>query len=267
MKILLTNDDGIHAPGLRALRDALKDSYELAVAAPQDEKSATSHSISLGKHLKVREFFENGIPHFAVHGTPVDCVKFALSEIEGFQPDLVISGINHGANTGVSVYYSGTVSAAREALINRVPAMAVSLCSRDARDFSVAVKAAQLLIKGFFADGFPPDVLISINVPPVPAAQIAGIKIAKQAASRFIEEFIYETEKSGEKLYRLAGEIEVDETDGTSDEEAVAGHYFSVTPLRIDLTAYEALKPLEIWLSQVPGTEKFENRKEGPHQS
>ncbi len=256
MKILLTNDDGIQAPGIRALRKALKEEFQLAVVAPHDEKSATSHSISLGKYLRVREFVEDGIPHYAVHGTPVDCVKFALSELEDFEPDLVLSGINQGANTGVSVYYSGTVSAAREALINRVPAMAVSLCSRDSVDFSAAVQMTLLLIRGFFTDAFPPDVLISVNVPALPVEQLRGIKVTKQAASRFVEEFIYETSESGEKLYRLAGEIEVDDTDGTSDEEAVLEQCIALTPLRIDLTDYEALAPLKKWLATVPEMER-----------
>ena len=250
MKILLTNDDGIEAAGLQALKDGLKGRHELAVAAPADERSATSHSISLGKDLRVREYVKDGIPHFAVHGTPVDCVKFALSEIDGFEADLVLSGINQGANTGVSVYYSGTISAAREAMINGVPAMAISLCGKTFRDFGPSVEFTLQLVESFFKGCFPPDVLLSVNVPAVPASGIAGVKITKQAASRFIEEFIYQSQKKGEKVYRLAGEIEVDETDGTSDEEAVLEKYISVTPLRIDLTDQKTLKVLEEWLKK-----------------
>ena len=250
MRILLTNDDGIDAPGIEALKDGLKGRYELAVAAPADERSATSHSISLGKDLRVREYVKDGIAHYAVYGTPVDCVKFALSEIEGFKADLVLSGINQGANTGVSVYYSGTISAAREAMINRVPAMAISLCSRESRDFRGAMQITQRLTESFFKACFPPDVLLSVNVPALPPEKIAGVKITKQAASRFIEEFIYRSASGAEKVYRLAGEIEVDETDGTSDEEAVLEKYISVTPLRIDLTDHKTLGVLENWLKQ-----------------
>ncbi len=250
MKILLTNDDGIEAAGLQALKNALKDHYELAVAAPADERSAASHSISLGKDLRVKEYVEAGIPHAAIYGTPVDCVKFALSEIEGFHPDLVLSGINQGANTGVSVYYSGTISAAREAMINRVPAMAISLCSREFCDFSGAVWVTRQLVESFFKNCFSPEVLLSINVPAVPLDQIAGIKITRQADSRFIEEFIYRSGGKGERVYRLAGEIEIDETDGTSDEEAVLDKYISLTPLRIDLTNHPAIQVLEDWLKK-----------------
>ncbi|MBP9865074.1 MAG: 5'/3'-nucleotidase SurE [Candidatus Omnitrophica bacterium] len=248
MKILLTNDDGIEAQGIQALMNFFKDRCELVLAAPADERSATSHSISLGKDLRVRDYIKHGIPHYAVHGMPVDCVKFALSEIPGFQPDLVISGINHGANTGVSVYYSGTISAAREAMINRVPAMAISLCSREFRDFTASTEIAGQLVDGFKEGAFPKDVLLSVNVPGVQSGLICGVKITKQADSRFIEEFIYKSSKQGEKIYQLAGEIEIDETDGTSDEEAVLENYISITPLRIDLTDQSAIPPLEKWL-------------------
>ncbi len=247
-KILLTNDDGIEAKGIQVLKETFKGRYAIVLAAPADERSATSHSISLGKDLRVQEYRKDGVPHFAIHGMPVDCVKFALSEIPDFKPDLVVSGINHGANTGVSVYYSGTISAAREALINRVPAMAISLCSREFRDFSAAAAMTERLVESFFDGHFPKDVLLSVNVPAVPPAAIAGVKITRQADSRFIEEFIYQSSREGEKIYRLAGEIEIDETDGTSDEEAVLGNYISVTPLRIDLTDEKTLPLLEAWL-------------------
>lgn len=249
-KILLTNDDGIRAQGIEALREALKGRYEIVLAAPADERSATSHSISLGKDLRVQEYVQDHIRHFAVHGMPVDCVKFALSEIEGFEPDLVLSGVNHGANTGVSVYYSGTISAAREALINRFPAMAISLCSREFRDFTASVEITAQLVEAFFENRFPRDTLLSVNVPPVTSDRIAGVKITRQADSRFIEEFIYQSSSEGEKVYRLAGEIEIDETDGTSDEEAVLQNFISITPLRIDLTDEKALPVMEEWLRQ-----------------
>lgn len=250
MKILLTNDDGIDAQGIQALKNFFRDRCEIVLAAPADERSATSHSISLGKDLRVRDYIKDGIPHYAVHGMPVDCVKFALSEIPGFRPDLVISGINHGANTGVSVYYSGTISAAREALINRVPSMAISLCSREFRDFTAAAEIAGQLVNGFNEGAFPKDVLMSVNVPAVTSDLIMGVKVTKQADSRFIEEFIYKSSKQGEKIYQLAGEIEIDETDGTSDEEAIMENYISITPLRIDLTDIEAMPLVEKWLRQ-----------------
>src|SRR3989338_7923022 len=131
MKILLTNDDGIKAPGLRALIEGMPHDVQVCVVAPPTKRSASSHSISLGQKLRVEEFVAAGIRQYAVHGTPVDCVKFAVAEIKDFVPQLIISGVNQGGNTGVSVYYSGTISAAREGLINGIPAVAVFLCSRS----------------------------------------------------------------------------------------------------------------------------------------
>ncbi|MFA6600240.1 MAG: 5'/3'-nucleotidase SurE [Candidatus Omnitrophota bacterium] len=245
MNILLTNDDGASAPGLKALVDCLAPQANLMIAAPSSEKSATSHSISLGQKLRVIESKLGGAPCFAVDGTPADCVKFALSELKSFAPDLLISGINQGANTGVSVYYSGTISAAREGLINRIPSVAVSLCSKSYRDFIPCMEIVSQIAGAYQAGWMPREVLISINVPALPKEQIKGIKITKQAASRFIEEFVSEQERDGRKVYTLAGEIELYEPDGTSDEEAVNDGYISITPLKLDMTDYEAMRLLK----------------------
>lgn len=255
MKILLSNDDGIKADGLRALVDGLSGGQdEIVVSAPATERSASSHSITLGENLRVELFSFPDRREFAVHGTPADSVKFAVAEIKNFVPDLVISGINHGANTGISVYYSGTISAAREAYINRYSAIAVSLCSRDFRDFSASVSAVKMLIEGFRSGFFPPHLFLNVNVPPLRSDQLKGIKITKQADSRFIEEFIKESEHDGKRIYRLAGEMELLEPDGTSDEEAVHTGFVSVTPLKLDLTRYEVFDVLNKWLLQ--GDEK-----------
>lgn len=253
MKIILTNDDGIHAPGLKALKQSLPAGVEAIVVAPANEKSACSHSISLGQKLRIEEFKEDGLPHYSVHGTPADCVKFAISEIKNFLPDLVISGINQGANTGVSVYYSGTISAAREGMINRIPAAAISLCSKTQRDFQGAIQAARHLVEGYKAGRIPRNVLLNVNVPAGSAADIKGTKITKQAASRFVEEFVAEKQHDGKKVYTLAGEIELYDSDGTSDEEAVAEGYISITPLRLDVTDYQAIPGLEKWIKSKVG--------------
>lgn len=250
MKILLTNDDGIRAKGILALRDALAKKHGLVVAAPATEQSATSHSISLGQKLRVEDKEIHGVRHIGVYGTPADSVKFALSGILGFIPDLVVSGINQGSNTGVSVYYSGTISAAREGLINRIPAMAVSLASKTYSDFSVAIDVTQKLIEGYREGVFPKDVLLNVNIPPLNRDSVKGIKVAKQAESRFVEEFVEDKEPSGEKIYRLAGQIELFDPDGTSDEEAILEGYASVTPLKLDTTFYEAMPQLENWLKK-----------------
>lgn len=248
MKILLTNDDGIDAPGIRALAAGLSDQADTIIVAPANEKSASSHSITLGEKLRVVKRRNTVVPEYEVHGTPADCVKIAIAEIEGYFPDMVISGINQGANTGVSVFYSGTISAAREGLINRVPAMAVSLCSRSFRDFNGAVWAVRNLLNAYEKGVLPKHILLNVNVPPVPQNEIKGIKITKQAESHFIEEFIREQSHGTTKVYTLAGEIEIYDPDGTSDEEAVNDNYISVTPLKLDMTDYEAMQLMEEWL-------------------
>ena len=263
MNILLTNDDGIEAPGLEALVGCFRSQekwdsekhFELLVTAPANEKSASSHSISLGEKLRVEEYVSKNLLHYKVHGTPADCVKFALSEIKDFAPDLIISGINQGANTGVSVYYSGTISAAREGLINRVPSMAVSLCSppvrqagKTSQDFSACVSIVSSLVEGYRASLFPLEIMLNVNVPALNPDEIKGIKITKQAASHFIEEFVPQKAHDGKKIYTLAGQMELYDTDGASDEEAVAQGFISVTPLKLDLTHYESIPVFEKWV-------------------
>ena len=249
MNILLTNDDGIHAPGMEALISAMpKTGVQVAVAAPATQRSASGHSITLGQRLRVEECHVKGIKKFAVHGTPADCVKFAIAGLDNFQPDLLISGINQGANTGVSVYYSGTISAAREGFINQIPAVAVSLCSSSSTDFEASIDITRRIIEGYRAGQFPLDVMLSINVPPLPLREIRGVRVTKQAHSHFIEELIPEKEHDGKKIFTLAGEIEIYEPDGASDEEAVAEGYISITPLKLDLTDYRFIKHFEDWL-------------------
>lgn len=248
MNILLTNDDGIHAPGMKALIAAMPKGVNVTVAAPATERSASGHSITLGQRLRVEDLSAGGVRKFAVHGTPADCVKFALAGIPNFKPDLLVSGINQGANTGVSVYYSGTISAAREGFINQIPAVAVSLCSCSSTDFEASMDITRRLVEGYLAGRFPLNVMLSVNVPPLAAKDIRGVRITKQAHSHFIEELIPEKEHDGKKIFTLAGEIEIYEPDGASDEEAVVEGYISITPLKLDLTDYRHIKSLEDWL-------------------
>ncbi len=250
MNVIYTNDDGIDAPGIQALIRNVPQGVNAIVVAPASERSACSHSISLGQKLRIEEYRDHGIDHYKVHGTPADCIKFAISELKYFMPNLVVSGVNQGANTGVSVYYSGTISAAREAVINHIPAAAFSLCSRVFDDFSASIQIAARVIEGYAANAFPPETLVSVNIPPIPFEKMRGVKITKQASSRFVEEFVKEKEHDGKRVYSLAGEIEVYDTDGTSDEEAVMNGYVSITPLKLDVTDYQAIRIFEDWLKR-----------------
>lgn len=247
MKLLLSNDDGIEAPGLVALAQALEKEYECLVVAPATEKSACSHSISIGQELVIEERKKGW---FAVYGTPADAIKLALSEIKDFRPDLLIAGINPGPNTGVSVYYSGTISAAREGLINQIPSMAVSLGSKTPASFAFAVSFVLALVKGYEKNSFPQDVLLNINIPDLPESEIRGIKIARQASSRFVEEFIKVNAFDHKRIYTLAGEIEIFDADGTTDEEVLNEGFISITPLKLDLTDYQAVSVLERWAKE-----------------
>lgn len=247
MKILLTNDDGIHAVGLEALVRELEPEHECLVAAPASERSASSHSISLGQKLVIEEMAPG---RYAIHGTPADCVKLALSEIKYFKPDLLISGINPGPNTGVSVYYSGTISAAREALINQLSGIAVSIRSKTPSDYSFAASFCHVLIEGYASKVFPQNVILNVNLPDLPESKIRGIKIARQAPSRFVEEFIVDSVHENKRIYRLAGEIQVFDPDGTTDEEVCAKGFIAITPLKLDATCYTTVPLLEKWLTQ-----------------
>lgn len=249
MNILVSNDDGIQAPGIRALIDCLPSHMKVVVAAPASERSASSHSISLGRKLHVDVSQGSHGTEYAVHGTPADCVKFALYELKDFVPDLILSGINQGANTGVSVYYSGTLSAAREGFINRIPAMAISLCSKESRDFKVSQGIVQKLVSAFESGSIPREVMLNVNVPALDEATVKGVRITKQAASRFIEEFVPEKGEGPKRIYTLAGEIEVFDSDGTSDEEAIEEGYISVTPLKLDMTDYDSMVAFKEWVA------------------
>lgn len=257
MKILLTNDDGIKAPGLKAMATAVEGNHECVTVAPASEKSACGHSISLGQKLVIKELTSR---RFSVYGTPADCVKFALSEL-GFKPDLLISGINPGPNTGVSVYYSGTISAAREGLINQLPGIAVSIACRGARpyaptNFSYAASFTSWVLRGYEKGDFPRHIFLNINVPDLPEAKIRGIRIARQASSHFVEEFIKEAAMDHQRVYRLAGEIQVFDPDGTSDDEVLSEGFISITPLKLDLTDYGAMPVLEQWFKETWGKPK-----------
>ncbi len=249
MNILLTNDDGVHAPGMRALCASLPSGVHAVIAAPATERSASSHSITLGDKLRVEEDVFEGIPRHSVHGTPADSVKFAIGALrKTFKPDLIVSDINQGANTGVSVFYSGTISAAREGFISGIPAMAVSLASKTSLDFSAAVWITRRLIEGFRDRAFASRVMLNVNVPPLRLDQIRGVRAGKQAASRFVEEFVLERTHDGKKIYSLTGEIEILDPDGTSDEELVVEGFIAVTPLQIDLTDYASLAAFQEWV-------------------
>lgn len=246
MKIIITNDDGLYAPGLNRLVERLKQDHEILVAGPHCERSATSHSVTIHERILVRELkTEKNLSVFEVEGTPADCVKWAVTE-SGFKPDWIVSGVNRGANTGISLYYSGTVAAAREGVINGFPSLAVSLCSKTYEDFSPSTECTAKVLDYFGKQVGKAPLLLNLSIPPRNLSEIKGIQLAPQARSRFVEEFMRfepsQLEKESKtKSYQLVGGIKLLNPDGTSDEELMREGWATLTPLSIDQTDYKVL--------------------------
>lgn len=250
--ILLTNDDGIDANGLAALASALDGLGTLAVVAPAQEQSAVGHSITVRDPVRAQPWpFEVGsgaVWARAVTGTPADCVKLGCQRLLPRRPDLVVSGINQGPNTAVNVIYSGTVSAATEATILGIPALAVSHVSWDPEaDFEAAGRWARRLAERTLAEGLPPGILLNVNVPDLRSDEIKGVEITRQAKARWEEEFHERRDPLDRPYYWLGGEfINLDEGRDT-DLAAIDAGYVSVTPLHHDMTAHQHLDALAAW--------------------
>jgi 5'-nucleotidase len=256
VRILVTNDDGIAAPGIEALWRAVRDLGEVTVVAPDSERSAVGHAITLADPLRVSEFARpGGISGHAVSGTPADCVKIAVRAILGAQPDLVLSGINQGANLGTNLLYSGTVSAATEAAMLGIPAAAFSLADRHYADFSAAAAFARHLALQIGRRGLPPGISLNVNVPPLAAAEIRGTALTRQGRVRVLEWFDRRNDPRDRHYYWMVAErLEGQAEDGSGiDDAAVAAGFISVTPINFDLTDEGMLGALGAW-DLDPGT-------------
>ncbi len=250
--ILLSNDDGIDAPGLCALAAALDGLGTLAVVAPFEEQSAVGHAITVRMPMRVHTWAFRGADAWAraVTGTPADCVKIAVQKLLPRRPDLVVSGINHGPNTAVSVMYSGTVSAATEATILGIPSVAVSHGDWRPTDFGAAGQAARLVAERVLQEGLAPGVLLNVNVPGGP---LRGWRTTRQGRARWDETFEERRDPFDRPYFWLGGTF-VDLDDGVdSDTKAVDAGFVSVTPLRIDLTAYDELETVRTWTDGLSG--------------
>jgi 5'-nucleotidase len=237
--ILVSNDDGIRAAGIRALEETLAACGNVWVIAPDREQSAASHSLSLHRPLRVERLGER---RFSVDGTPTDCVNLAVNGILPKRPDLLVSGINHGGNLGDDITYSGTVSAAIEGTLLGVPSIAVSLLVRGEEvDFGPAARFAARLAAAVAEQGMPRDTLLNVNVPPLPEEQISGFLVTRQGKRRYGDAIVENVDPRGKKYYWIGGEdlgfVPAEGTDCT----AVEGGYISVTPLHLDLTNYASI--------------------------
>jgi 5'-nucleotidase len=236
-KILVTNDDGYFSEGLIALTAALKMIGDVTVVAPASEQSATAHSLTLTRPLRVRRIDER---HYSIDGTPTDCVTLALTKIMDERPEIVVSGINHGANLGDDVTYSGTVAGALEASIFKLPGIAVSLTSRDG-DFTEAAKFAADLTLQVLKEGLPEGTILNVNIPP---GEIRGARLTHQGIKIAHVHIIEGVDPRGRNYYWI-GEQEVSwKLDTGSDYEAIQEGLVSITPLRTDMTDYRTLESL-----------------------
>lgn len=246
--ILVSNDDGVEAKGIRALVDAIKPLGDIIVVAPDGPRSAQSNAITVSTPLRVwKRSEESGAIFYRCNGTPSDCVKLALHEILDRKPDLVVAGINHGTNTSISVIYSGTMGAVIEGCVESVPSVGFSLCDHSAEaDFSVAQVYANRICKKVLDEGLPKDTCINVNVPKL--EDVKGMKVCRQADGRWNEEFVPRKDPYGGKYFWLTGSFFNREPEATDTDEAVlkAG-YVSIVPCKVDLTDYDALETLKSW--------------------
>jgi len=246
--ILVTNDDGIRAPGLLALRDACAEVGDVTILAPNHNWSASGHVKTMHKPLRVSKVtLADGTSALSTTGAPSDAVALALLGLVDRPIDLVVSGVNHGANLGHDVTYSGTVTAAMEAAISKVPAIAVSLNTREQADFEVAARFAASLAQQTLERGLPEGVLLNVNVPPLPADEIAGVRVTRMGLRIYRDELIQRVDPRGKPYYWIGGPAPTGVEEEGTDIWAVANGYISVTPIQLDLTAHNLLPAVREW--------------------
>jgi 5'-nucleotidase len=244
MNILVTNDDGVHAPALEALAAALGALGRVTVVVPDRDQSATSHSLTLHRPLRIHR---HGSNRFSVDGTPTDCVLIAYHGLLDERPDLVISGINHGPNMGEDVFYSGTVAAAIEGAMQGSPAIAVSLVTREPADFADPARFVHELAAEVLRRGLPGPRVLNVNLPHRPWADVRGVRITRLGTRAYQDTLIRKTDPRGRAYYWIGGEEPVWKPEDGTDVRAVTDGFISVTPLALDLTDAKAVLDMEHW--------------------
>lgn len=248
MKILLSNDDGVHAEGLAVLHSVIAQEHDVTVIAPDRNCSGASNALSLMQPLRIQKM-HNGF--LSVNGTPSDCVHLGINNYLKDDPELVISGINHGPNLGDDVIYSGTVAAASEGRYMGLPAIAVSLNSRTGEHFLTAAKVVSSIVRHLKEHPLAPDQILNVNVPNVPYDELKGIQVTRQGRRHRAESMVKSEDAAGREIYWY-GKVgdEQDAGEGT-DFHAVSNGYCSVTPLTVDMTAYQSLTNMQEWIEKL----------------
>ena len=255
--ILIGNDDGIFALGVRTLADTLAQAgHQVTVVCPDRERSATGHGLTLHQPIRAKEvdsIFDPQVVAWSCSGTPADCIKFALSAVLENRPDVVYSGINHGPNLGTDVLYSGTVSAAMEGALEGIPSVAFSLASFSAFEFQPAADFALKLLPQLTETNYPKPPLLSVNIPPVAASEITGVLVTRQGVRRYVEKFAQRFDPRGKSYYWLEGEIieDIEQPEDINlpqhiltDVQAIRDRYITITPLQYNLTDITIVKHL-----------------------
>ena len=250
MRILISNDDGYQAPGIRCLAQVLGEAAEVTVVAPDRDRSGASNSLTLDSPIRASNT-DNGF--IRVDGTPTDCVHLAITGLLEMEPDMVISGINAGSNLGDDVLYSGTVAAAMEGRFLGLPAVAVSLAGWDGRHFETAAQFSLRLVRRLVVDPLPSDTILNVNVPDLPLDRIAGVKATRLGHRHKYEPVVSATDPRGRQIYWVGPPgAEQDSGQGT-DFHAIRNGFISVTPIKVDLTRHDAVPQVADWLEGVLG--------------
>ena len=248
--ILVTNDDGINAPGIRTLISIMKDIGDIVVVAPDSPQSGMGHAITINSTLHSSRITpkDSEITEYSCSGTPADCVKLAINELMPRKPDLCVSGINHGSNSSINVIYSGTMSAAIEAGIEGIPAIGFSLLDyRWNADFEQSKSFISMITLNALNNGIPKGVVLNVNIPSVRKSDIKGVKICRQAMAYWIEEFDKRKNPLGQEYYWLTGKFINEDLGEDTDEWALNNNFISIVPVKFDLTAHHAIKGLNQW--------------------
>ena len=248
--ILVTNDDGINAPGIRTLISVINDIGDVIVVAPDSPQSGMGHAITINSTLHSSRITPKNseIIEYSCSGTPADCVKLAINELMPRKPDLCVSGINHGSNSSINVIYSGTMSAAIEAGIEGVPAIGFSLLDYSWNaDFSHSKDFIRKITLNALNNGIPKGVVLNVNIPAVKKSDIKGVKICRQAKAYWVEEFDKRKNPLGQEYYWLTGKFVNKDQGEDTDEWALKNNYISIVPVEFDLTAHHAIQGLNEW--------------------